>query len=284
MHDVDDCWALVHALQAEELIIHGVSTVFGNSSESDSYYLMTALLDQILGADLAPTIYRGASRPLAEGVNSGRGAVEALSSALKKRPLTIIALGPLTNIAALITEYPELIQRIDELVVVAGQRPEQGSRFHPGTSRVFHVHDFNFRNDVSAFQLLLDTDLSMTFMPYEVASKVGISEEDLEAMKLLGSRAELLALLAEPWLNYWKTTFGSNSFYPFDSLAVSYVIDATHFSCEYLPVQIDRRPSLFLNSRDRLLVSEDFETDTEVNYCYDVDTQFKHDLLLNLKR
>lgn len=283
-HDVDDCWALVRALQADELSVRGISTVFGNSSESVSFHVMTDLLKQAPNSVELPLVHRGASLPFVKGIESSHIAVEALSAALRVEPLTIIALGPLTNIAALVTEYPELSHRIVRLVVVAGQRPEQGSRFHPGSSQLFHVHDFNFRKDVSAFQILLDSDLPITLLPYEAASKVRINERDLMEMKSAGSQTELLAKLAEPWLDYWKSMFGSDSFYPFDSLAVGYVIDSQWFSCKFLPARIDRKQSLFLPSRDRLLVSESFVGGRELNYCYDVDPRFKNDLLLSLQR
>jgi len=282
-HDVDDCWALVRALQADEISIRGISTVFGNSSENNSYHIVTGLLAQLMEEDVGPPVYRGASQAYIAGANTDNNSVEALAAALEKESLTIIALGPLTNIAALISKYPETIDKIKRLVVVAGQRPEQGARFHPGPSQLFHVHDFNFRKDVAAFQIVLDAALPITLLPYEVASKVQISEQDLLAMRSKGGQSSLLAGLAEPWLKYWQATFGNDSFYPFDSLAVGYVIDATGFTCERLPARIEYKSSLFLRSRDRLLVSGDFPEEAQVSYCSDVDSRFKRSLLSGLQ-
>ena len=283
-HDVDDCWALARALQADEISIRGISTVFGNSSENTSYRIVTELLAQIMEKGVSPPVYRGASRAYLAGSHTDNDAIEVLAAALEQEPLTIIALGPLTNVAALITKYPESIARIERLVVVAGQRPEQGARFHPGPSRLFHVHDFNFRKDVAAFQVVLDAALPFTLLPYEVASKVRISEQDLLLMRSNDTQTALLAELAEPWLSYWQSTFGNDSFYPFDSLAVEYVIDATRFTCERLPARIESNPSFFLTSRDRLLVSEDFAGAAEVSYCSGVDPLFKENLLIGLQR
>lgn len=283
-HDVDDCWALVRALQAQDLSVRGISTVFGNSSEGAGYDVVTGLLAQITAEESRPPVFRGARHATVAGTSVGNEAADALAAALQKESLTIIALGPLTNIATLINRYPELIGKIDRLVAVAGQRPQQGVRFHPGPSRLFHVHDFNFRKDVDAFQIVLDAGLPVTLLPYEAASKVQINEQDLEAMKSANAQSELLAGLAAPWLDYWRSTFGNDSFYPFDSLAVGYVIDEGHFTCAQLPARIERKPSLFLASRDRLLVSEDFAGQGKVNYCSDVDSLFKSDLLVSLGR
>lgn len=283
VNDVDDCWALVRALQADEISIRGISTVFGNSSESSSYDIVTKLLAHVIEAGSSPPVFRGASSPYTAGDNGGNNSIDALAAALEKETLTIVALGPLTNIAALITKHPDAIDKIERLVVVAGQRPEQGARFHPGSSELFHVHDFNFRKDVTAFQVVLDAALPITLLPYEVASKVQVNEQDLLAMAAKDGQAALLAKLAVPWLNFWQSTFGSDSFYPFDSLAVGYAIDATRFKCEQLPVSIEHNRSLFLTSRDRLLVSESFSGEAQVSYCSDVDPLFKSNLLISLQ-
>ncbi|GJM12229.1 MAG: hypothetical protein DHS20C12_06320 [Pseudohongiella sp.] len=281
-HDVDDCWALTRALQAKELSVRGISTVFGNSSEAKGYDLVADLLDEIVEPEVRPSLFRGASHPYMAGANVVNESVAALATALKNERLTIISLGPLTNIATLIVRHPELAERIESLVVVAGQRPEQGARFHPGPSKLFHVHDFNFRKDVAAFQIILDADLPVTLVPFEAARNIKISDADLTTLSSKGFQGEFLAGLARPWLNYWLTTFGSDSFYPFDSLAVGFVIDSERFSCERLPVYIEPKPSLFLTSRDRLLVSEDYSGGMLVDYCFDVDSGFKADLLASL--
>ncbi len=281
-HDVDDCWALVRAWQAEGIVVRGTSTVYGNSSEANSFEVLNWLMKQM--PQTAVPVFRGASHPLANGVQEENAAAAALAAALRREPLTIIALGPLTNIATLISEYPEVLGNIESLVVVAGQRPEQGARFHPGSSPLFHVHDFNFRKDVAAFQRVLDAGLPLTLLPYEVAAKVQVAAEDLSRMAAAGAQGTTLAGLAEPWLHHWQRMFRNDSFHPFDSLAVGYVIDSNRFSCESLPATIEHRRSLFLEARDRLLVSEKFASSAQVDYCYDVDPGFKADLLLSLQR
>ncbi len=283
VHDIDDCWALTRALQEESLVVRGISTVFGNSSEANSFDVLIRLLGQVGHFDAAVPVFRGASQPLAVETHEHNEAAAALAAALGREPITIITLGPLTNIASLIHEYPEVIPNIASLVVVAGQRPEQGARFHPGSSQLFHVHDFNFRKDVEAFQLILDAELPLTLLPYEVAAKVLIGGDDLSDMSAGGAQGAMLAGLAEPWLKYWKSTFRKDGFHPFDSLAVGYVIEPKRFRCESLPASIERRRSLFLGTRDRLLVSESLEGGARVNYCFEVAPSFKGDLLLSLQ-
>lgn len=83
-------------------------------------------------------------------------ASEALIVALETGPLTILALGPLTNIAQALTARPDLVANIARLIAVMGRR--QGHLFHPaegeghgilfGHGPVFR--DFNFDQDREA--------------------------------------------------------------------------------------------------------------------------------------
>jgi inosine-uridine nucleoside N-ribohydrolase len=289
-HDVDDCWALVRAVQAQELRVVGISTVFGNSGESNSFEQASSLMAEFVERDKRPPVFRGANKPIDVQGSADSRAVDAIAAALRKEPLTLIALGPLTNIAALIAKFPDTIAKIDRLIVVAGQRAEQGSRFHPGSSSLFHVHDFNFRKDVAAFQRVLDAEISITLLPFEVASKVRIDSDDLLELSLEPIQGLLLADLARPWLSFWESTFGIESFFPFDSLAVGYVIDAEDFTCEQLSIHIERRSSFFLKSRDRLLVSRSAQLEGELadksnaNYCFDVAPSFERALIASLQK
>ena len=69
-----------------------------------------------------------------KGQTGATDATAALAGALRETQLTIIALGPLTNIAALLTEKPELAMNIKSIVAVAGNRSGQ-RRFFLGNNR-----------------------------------------------------------------------------------------------------------------------------------------------------
>ena len=51
-------------------------------------------------------------------------ATQALANLLQEQRVTILALGPLTNIATLLVHHPELRDRIAQVVAVAGRRKE----------------------------------------------------------------------------------------------------------------------------------------------------------------
>lgn len=71
-----------------------------------------------------PPVFSGSTAPLTQDASAPKPpAHEALMAALEQGPLTVVALGPLTNIAAVLGERPVLASRIARLVAVLGRRP-----------------------------------------------------------------------------------------------------------------------------------------------------------------
>ena len=71
-------------------------------------------------------------------------ASSAIAAALRQEKLTIIAQGPLTNVATVIVNHPDLVKNIDRIIMVAGKRP--GDLFHLGQQWWFHFRDSRFKD------------------------------------------------------------------------------------------------------------------------------------------
>lgn len=290
--DVDDCWALLQALAVEPLDIRGISSVFGNGDEQQSFKTLNTLLGKFGRAGNTPETYRGAARPLDLDSPQATPASEAMARSLAKvasnspdsDSLTIIALGPLTNVATLLLTHPEFEGNIKQVIAVAGQRSSQSPRFYPGQSRLFHVHDFNFRKDTDAFDTVLNSNIPVSLVPYEIGRQISIGATELLALANGNEQAQWLGEVSEPWFGFWRTAFRAKAFHPFDSLAVGYASSPELFSCESIPVKIVRRPALLSSSRDELLVSPNFDEERAVRYCYEVDPSFKSELLAQVSQ
>jgi inosine-uridine nucleoside N-ribohydrolase len=102
--DVDDGLALVQAFHSPELDIRGVSVVFGNASLDRGLPIARRLVKQFGPPRLQ--VFAGAAGA-ADGVRE-TDASRALAAALRKEPLTILALGPVTNVAAVLRRHPDL--------------------------------------------------------------------------------------------------------------------------------------------------------------------------------
>ena len=146
------------SLTSAEVDVVGVSTVGGNAPRGIVDLTTAALLEQF-----------------------GLGALvkRDVRAALEQGPLTILALGPLTNIAALLHEEPELRKNVARLIAVMGRRP--GHIFHPAEGadggRLFGhgpvFRDFNFALDPDAVSRVLALNVPISFVPYDAARGIG---------------------------------------------------------------------------------------------------------------
>ena len=276
--DVDDCWAILYAIKSNRLDIRGLSTIFGNVSLDEAHKTVTTFLKMIsLEGMEVPNIYKGSKDKINDHIIDNE-ATQALYAELKKKKLTIISLGPLTNIAALIQTNPEITKNISKIVAIAGNKPDQ-RRFFIGNSKILHFHDLNFKKDPKAFDVVLKSGVPLTVLPFEIASKVTITPDDLKRMGNNGISANWLSENSKGWIDFWIKQFESDGFYPFDCLAIGYQIMSHEFKCEYIPSQIKWRRSRFFN-RSEFQVSHDLNVETRVTYCYDVSKAFKRSLLV----
>ena len=287
--DVDDGLALVQAFHSPELDLRGVSVVFGNAE------LVRGLpIARRLAKDFGPPglkVFRGAAR--ASDLGHETDASRALASALRAGPLTILALGPMTNVATLLMTHPDLASRVTRVIAVAGRRP--GQRFTTGTTNPNGHRDFNFELDPRAFQVLLDSKVQLVLAPFEISSKIWIEEADLDRLAASGSSAaRSLVAPSRAWRSMWSRLFGVHGFNPFDTLAVAYAISSAGFACETVPARIDTLADdvtepgvqgVKVERKPYLLASNALgDAVARVTYCSTAPDGFKQDLLTRLMR
>jgi pyrimidine-specific ribonucleoside hydrolase len=198
-----------------------------------------------------------------------------------------LALGPLTNVATTLQRHPELTNRIERIVAVAGRRPQQ--KFIPPSGRVT-LPDLNFESDVEAFQIVLEANIPLTLVPYEVSSRLWIALSDLQAMRRGSSAAQWFANQATGWLDLWAHAIGLNGFNPFDALVLTYLISPDFLHCQTnVPAAIQSVPDnwwkfwLFGSEKQVLAVSDSVESPHRVEYCFDVDPRAKAELLRRIE-
>lgn len=222
--DVDDGLALVMACNSKRLSISAVTLTYGNSTLKDVRNAMQRLNEYLR----LPTggITNGATS--ADDLGKRNSAVESLIASLEQHKHTIISLGPLTNIATAISLRPDLVSQIDKVVLVAGRRP--GFRFLTGNYPLSHP-DLNFEKDPRAVSVVLASGVSLVFAPFELSSKIWITEEILDRVRAGGTpTGEYLYKTCMPWLELWRKRFSTDllpisGFNPFDCLAIACITD-----------------------------------------------------------
>lgn len=276
--DVDDAFAIAQLIKAESVNIAGISAVFGNTSIENSFPLCRKMSAEFSNNTIP--VYKGAARALELNSIQSNDAVEALAEALHRKKLSILAIGPATNIGILLLKYPELKSQIEEVVLVAG-RGKASDHFGIG-NKGNCAPDLNFDMDNHAFQVLFESGLNIVLCPFEVSSKVWIEECDLKALAKGDACNQWLAEVAENWLAQWKN-LGAKGFNPFDVLASHYLIDPEAIISEKRQAHLEIHPDDTLdkgidNSFKQHLVCDD-SPGFELRYCFDVKAGFHKKLM-----
>lgn len=244
--DPDDCLALLALIQGAGKRIAGISTVAGNAPLEITDRTTRALVEQFPKHAIP--------------VHTGSAAQGALRVALEDGQLTLVALGPLTNIALALHGHPELAAKVERLVAVMGRRP--GHLFHPaegapagmlfGHGPVFT--DFNFAQDAEAAARVLALDIPITLIPYDAARHVEITAADLDRLAARGGAHAWVAERSRAWLAFWQEDIGRRGFYPFDLLAAAYAVAPRRLNCARVTAAIAKDFRFLLPWRDKALL------------------------------
>lgn len=290
--EVDDGFALIQAFNSPELDIRGVSVVFGNAPFEQAWPIGQEIVRRFGSANLP--VFPGAAR--AEQFGEETEAVKAMADALrvaasKKEKLTILALGPVANVATLVKKHPELVANIEQIIAVAGRRPGQSFKSRPDQPRGFR--DFNFELDAPGFQALLDSAAPIVLAPWEVSSHVWLREAELERLKNGTEATRWLYPAAAKWLKQWQTNLQLDGFNPFDTLAIGYLTSPQMIQCEDLPAEIRTLPDDTQTEEEAkktgkrrekpyLLAGREIASKRQVRYCHQPSPEFKADLMARL--
>ena len=258
-HEVDDGLALLQAFHSPELRIVGISAVFGNAPLDRAFPIAKHIVDELGPKSLS--VYAGA----ASAADLGRetDASRAIAAALEREPLTIVAIGPATNVGTVVLNHPELCKRIVRIIAVAGRRPGQQFRASPSAAP---FRDFNLEMDPAAFEAILDSGVPLVLAPWEISSKVWLRKEDIAGLP------RFLRVAATDWLDYWTKHLAVDGFNPFDTLAVGYAVSTRGFECEELGVKVEKTPP-------NLFAAKDIGSPHRTLYCHAPPPDFKDKLL-----
>lgn len=204
--DIDDALAIVLALKSPELEVAGLTTVYRNTG------LRTKLALQLLKAYERPDIpvATGIGSPLLTQTDAGsipcqwldgysdiesncsQHAVDFLIDQVSRDPkITIVAIGPLTNIACAVMKSPEVMRQA-EIVLMGGMH----SAFYP---------EWNIVCDPEAAAIVFNSGLKLTMVGLDVTLKCRLTQSDVDRIKLRGkSETAFLSRLLSQWMDSSK--------------------------------------------------------------------------------
>ena len=151
--------------------------------------LVTA--QNILGGDAMRSA--GRQLPPQRGTLAHKPAVDVLRDYLQnaQQPATLLALGPLTNLATLLQQSPQLARRVGQLVWMGGS---QTAGNHTAAA------EFNAAVDPEAVQAVLDAKLPLQMVGLDACRQVQVSAADCQHLRQVGT--EKAHLLADLLLGY----------------------------------------------------------------------------------
>ncbi len=209
---VDDAIALTLALCAESLDVVGIASVGGNVSARQAVENVGRCLGALQPARMPPvtcgldqtetgmpdaTALFGAdglgniNLPVAAGWTYAEGlSLYGRLAAGHGGQLVIVAIGPLTNLAAVLADEPQVLARAGRIVIMGG------AVFCPGN--ITPKAEFNIYRDCHAAARVLGSGLPITLIPLDVTRKVILDESHRARLAASGARgAQMLAAMME---------------------------------------------------------------------------------------
>lgn len=250
---IDDAVAILLALNSPEFDIRGITTVAGNIGISTTTRNAGRIL-ALAGRSDIPVI-AGASAPLSRkgfdtidihgndglgGVTfpepaaspAGDNAVAWLAQTLDAMPagaVDILALGPLTNIARLVSERPASARRIGRLIAMGGAVLEPGN--------IGPKAEFNIAADPEAAEIVFASGLPVTLIPLDVTRKVRADRAYLSALRAAAKPAATAsAALIDA---YFQSTTGGESRPLHDPCVMLYALEPGLFGCQKFGLRVD---------------------------------------------
>ncbi len=298
---VDDALALLLALRSPELQIEAITVVSGNVHLDlcleNAFRILNAA-----GVSERPPVAQGCERPLErspveaahvhgdDGLGQitkilesngplrypapaiepvGRHAVDVILDLVGKHPdqISIVALGPLTNIATAIRKDATTMGQLQELIVMGGSLNGQGN--------VTPVAEFNFYADPEAARVVVQSGIGVTVVGLDVTHRAVLPRKAFD--ERTGSESNdytrFLRDVTAKWFDFAEGR-SLDGAYLHDPLAVGVAIDPSFVETEVFAADVETGGELtqgmLVTDRRRV---PGVEEGTPIRGCVEVDSE-----------
>ena len=264
---VDDALAIIMALNCDRFKLEAVTVVAGNTDVHQATNNVLRVID-IVQPKHPPLVAKGCEKPLirplfkAEGIHgsdglgelhrfenpdgtsrypalrrkpSSKNAIDVLRKAAKKygNDLTVLCIGPLTNIATALQTDRHTMQRVGRIVMMGGAVKVPGN--------ISAAAEFNFFVDPDAAQIVMESGIPLTMVGLDVAMKAPLSRRALEAhvKRHPSVVSQFIADCTGIYMAFYRDNEGFHGCYLHDPLAMGVAIDPSLVSTEALHVAVE---------------------------------------------
>ncbi len=249
--DIDDAMAISLAMKSSEIEIVGVTTVYGDSKYRAQ--LATRLIS-LGGCNF--DVYAGIDKPLLGkrsifmAGNEGEGAqedldyqfndihaVDFLIEEVMSNPgeITIVAIGPLTNLAVAMIKEPKFATNIKELIIMGGSVRLGANSLNP----MIRAEEHNIVCDPESAEIVLSSKANIYMVGLDVTMMLNIGAMEYKLLK--GSDSKLNNLLGDmlaDWMVFVKKTFGDEKTYMHDPLALVCSFNKSFIKFEPMDIEV----------------------------------------------
>ena len=251
---IDDAMAIFFAFQAPQLEVLGLTTTFGNVSvdlATQNAIRLTEIakvnvpvakgvaVPSVIAPRPHPDFVHGADGfgninwPEPQGKAIDKSAAQFIVDTVRQYPgeVTIVALGPLGNLAKALELDPEVASLVDEVVLMGGTAIEYGN--------VSPVAEANIMNDPHAADKVFTAAWQVTMIGLDVTHQVLLDNTVLERIKQANpTEGTFLYDCAQHYINFYSSRFDMDGCYFHDASTIAYILDPSIFGVELGAVRV----------------------------------------------
>jgi purine nucleosidase len=169
-------------------------------------------------------------------------AVDFIIQTLRAEPsgtITLCPLGPLTNIAAAFNQAPDIIERVQEVVLMGGAYFEVGN--------ITPTAEFNIYVDPEAAVIVLKSGADITMMPLDVTHKALVTKNRNDRFRALETPVGVaVAEMTDFFERFDREKYGSDGAPLHDPTVIAYLINPKLFTGRYVNVEVETKSELTL--------------------------------------
>ncbi|HLF19410.1 MAG TPA: nucleoside hydrolase [Bacteroidota bacterium] len=254
---VDDALAIMLALRSPEISVKAITTVAGNVEVQKCTRNVITILHLLQPTD-RPTVAQGAAKPLRKGLVTapevhgtdglgelasrsrlpGKHLKSAVAVILQQceqygQKLTIVALGPLTNLAKALKKNPWIFRKVGKIVSMGGAFRVSGN--------TGPVAEFNYFVDPDAAQILVNSNLPMTVIPLDVTEQIVLMRREVEyrARRRASDVAKFVLEVTNHYMRYHRRTEGFFGGYLHDPIAIAAAVWPSIIETKQIHVDVE---------------------------------------------
>lgn len=153
--------------------------------------------------------------------------------------VTLCPLGPLTNIATAFNKAPDIIEKVQEIVLMGGAYFQVGN--------ITPAAEFNIYVDPEAAKIVFDSGVKITVMPLDVTHKALTTRARVDAFRAMGTKVgDMVAAWTDFFERFDKEKYGSEGAPLHDPCVIAYLLQPDLFTGRHVNVEVETASELTL--------------------------------------